>query len=256
MPCIKQQNGYSIVELMIASTMGLLLLAGVMQLFLGSNQNFTLQGQLATVQENGRFALMFLEEQIQKASWYEGTNDIPKAINMAGSAEGGGTANDSVAVSFNALINGTDNLDCNGVAVASGIVVNRFFISDTDNLMCQGNGGGVAQPLLPNVESFQVLYGVETDKSCSDGVVNSYLTKTAVENRSLSSHILSVRIGLLLKAEKNVLLKSESKTFQVLDQSVTKNDMLIRRLFQQTIFMPNAVYAAVGSPAAILSCSS
>ena len=65
----KKQAGFTLVELMIAGTLGLLLLAGIIQLFAGSQQSYKLQNQLADIQENGRFALMILERQVQKSSW-------------------------------------------------------------------------------------------------------------------------------------------------------------------------------------------
>ena len=65
----KKQAGFTLVELMIAGTLGLLLLAGIIQLFTGSQQSYRLQNQLADIQENGRFALMVLERQVQKSSW-------------------------------------------------------------------------------------------------------------------------------------------------------------------------------------------
>lgn len=248
-----KQAGFSIVELMIAGVLGLLLLGGVIQLFLGSNQNYTMQGEMASIQEDGRFAMMFLEEQIQMASWSDNFFDVPKAVDINLSTD---DINDEVTIAYKAAVDGIENRDCNGAVVASGDIVNRFFVQDED-FMCQGNGGGAPQPLLANVERFQVLYGVETDTVCPDGVVNSYMTRTSVALASLDSNILSVRLALLLKSENNVLPDAESKPYQILDQAYTSpTDRFVRRLFQQTIFMPNAVYATVGSPQAVIDCVS
>jgi len=246
-----RQRGFSLVELMIAGVLGLILIAGVIQLFLGSNQNYTLQGQMSSIQEDGRFALMFLEDQIQQASWSDDFLVVPKPVQIATSLDGD---SDSVTIAYKAAVNGLDNRDCNAAVVADGNIVNRFFVLD-DDLMCLGNGSPVAQPLLANVEKFQVLYGVETDGGCPDGVVNSYMDRTAVVAANLQDFILSVRIALLLTSEENVLPQSKVASFQVLDQPFdSPSDRLARRLFQQTIFLPNAVYATVGNPQAVIDC--
>jgi len=248
----KNQAGFSIVELMIAGTLGLILLTGVLQLFTGSQRNYTLQNELADIQEDGRFTLMILERQVQKSSWdADIAANPPTAIDIAASQDG---TNDSVTFSFKGTLDGIDNLDCNNVAIADGLVVNRFFVLN-DELMCQGNGGGDAQAFIDNVDKFQLLYGVESDMNCPDGVVNSYMTRTDLAGSILASRILSVRFALLLKSERNLLFTAAANTYQMLDESYTPTaDKLVRRLFQQTVFMPNAVYMTVGSPESVLDC--
>jgi type IV pilus assembly protein PilW len=59
--------GFSLVELMVAITLGLLLTAGILQLFQGTKVTFRTNDALARVQENGRFALEILKRQIREA---------------------------------------------------------------------------------------------------------------------------------------------------------------------------------------------
>ena len=247
------QQGFSIVELLIAGLLGLILLAGVVQLFLGSNRNYTMQDELASLQEDGRFALMFLQNQIQAGGWLGDlrSDSMPLAVDITQSSD---STYDSFAVSFNAVTDGTENRDCNGTVVSSGEITNRFYVSGTD-LMCQGNGGGTAQPLLSGIEAFQILYGVETESSCPDGVVNNYLNRTDVISAGLAEKIISIRIGLLLQSSSDVLDAAESNDYTVLNTTyTTPSDKRIRRLFQQTIFMPNAGYRTVGNPQQIIEC--
>jgi type IV pilus assembly protein PilW len=63
-------KGFSLVELMVAITLGLLLTAGMLQLFQGSRVTFSTNDALARVQENGRFALELLKRELREA----GTN--------------------------------------------------------------------------------------------------------------------------------------------------------------------------------------
>ena len=68
-PRSRPQSGFSLVELMIAVTLGLLLMAGVGHIFLGSKQTYRMQEGMSRVQENGRFALEFLSRDIRMAGY-------------------------------------------------------------------------------------------------------------------------------------------------------------------------------------------
>lgn len=59
--------GFSLVELMVAITLGLLLTAGILQLFQGTKVTFRTNDALARVQENGRFALEILKRELRQA---------------------------------------------------------------------------------------------------------------------------------------------------------------------------------------------
>lgn len=61
--------GLSIVELMVALTIGLILLAALTRLFAVSRSTYTLEEGLARVQESGRFAIEFLAQDIRMAGY-------------------------------------------------------------------------------------------------------------------------------------------------------------------------------------------
>ncbi|WP_444929601.1 PilW family protein [Microbulbifer sp. SSSA002] len=64
-----KQRGISLVELMVSITVGLVLMAGVVQLFLSSKVTFTTQQAIARVQETGRLAIDFISEDIRMAGY-------------------------------------------------------------------------------------------------------------------------------------------------------------------------------------------
>lgn len=64
-----KQKGLSIVELMIAITLGLILLTGVMQVFLSSRNVFSSQQALSRIQESGRMAIEFMSRDIRMAGF-------------------------------------------------------------------------------------------------------------------------------------------------------------------------------------------
>lgn len=54
------QTGFSLIELMIAMLLGVFLVAGIIQIFIGSKQTYRMQENLSRIQENGRFVLDFI----------------------------------------------------------------------------------------------------------------------------------------------------------------------------------------------------
>ena len=63
------QQGLSLVELMIAMVLGLILTAGIIQLFIGSKQTYRFQDSLSRVQENARFAIDALAYDVRMAGY-------------------------------------------------------------------------------------------------------------------------------------------------------------------------------------------
>jgi len=61
--------GLSMIELLIAMVMGLTLTAGVMQVYVGNTQTERDQEARARMQENGRFAIMFLANELRMAGY-------------------------------------------------------------------------------------------------------------------------------------------------------------------------------------------
>jgi len=66
---IDSQRGLSLVELMVAITISLLLLAGVLQIFIGSRQTYTMQDGMARLQENARYALDRISQDISRTGY-------------------------------------------------------------------------------------------------------------------------------------------------------------------------------------------
>lgn len=62
-------GGFSLVELLIAITLGLLILVGVGSVFLGSKQSFRSQESLSQVQEAGRFSALLVIPHIRLAGY-------------------------------------------------------------------------------------------------------------------------------------------------------------------------------------------
>ncbi|MDE2088439.1 MAG: PilW family protein [Gammaproteobacteria bacterium] len=74
------QGGLTVVEIMVAVTISLILLAGVLQIFISSRGAYRLQQGLSRLQENGRFAMNFLVKDIRMAGYMGCVKSDPNSI--------------------------------------------------------------------------------------------------------------------------------------------------------------------------------
>lgn len=65
----KGQRGLSIIELMISLTLGLVLMAGVVQVFLANKVSQRMEQSISRVQENGRIALDMITQDLRSAAY-------------------------------------------------------------------------------------------------------------------------------------------------------------------------------------------
>lgn len=63
------QLGLTLVELMVAMTLGLILMTAVIQIFIGSKQSYRVTDNTSRVQENGRYAVEALSSDIRMAGY-------------------------------------------------------------------------------------------------------------------------------------------------------------------------------------------
>ena len=138
----KHQQGFTLVEIMVAITISLFLLGGVIQIFMSSKQTYRLQDAAARVQESGRFALHFLVKDIRMADFWGCMGSFPEvnnhlndnASNPFDLSDGGitGTDNDG--------LNGSDTLKLFG-GVSNGIGINSHNVAAASFALTTVNHG-------------------------------------------------------------------------------------------------------------------
>ena len=65
----QKQNGFSLIELMIAMVIGLVLMSGIVSVFASSRKSFDMTQEISSVQESARFAMDALNEDIRLAGF-------------------------------------------------------------------------------------------------------------------------------------------------------------------------------------------
>ncbi len=242
-----KQHGFTLIEIMIAITIGLVMLAGVLQISQANKESSRLQRNMGFVQENMRIAMELLTRDIRMAGFngtlanpiatpqpafinvVAPTVDIP-AVNddpRARTADGGADNNDQITLTYRS------DTDCLGQDTPTLVATNHYFIRN-NRLMCRGNIG-VEQPLIDNVESLQILYGENTDDDPRSA--NRYVHAHQVGNMA---NVVSVRIGMRFISREPVRSAVDTDSYALMDAaSFVPNDRLLRREITTTVSLRN-----------------
>lgn len=276
---IDRQQGFSLIELMIAITLALLLMAGVMQFMTSSRQTFELNSDISRIQENGRIAMDILVKDLRMAGYRQTLNGDGKAphyfdfqthctrlhtsctlnqyIDNTGSITDG---SDRLSIQYDppANDNGGEARDCLGTKLDAterhSIIVNVYTIqtvNGVNSLYCRGYNKSKekwlergAQPLIDGIDNMQVLYGVAAATD-SSGSVSQYLSQNALKESDWP-YIKSVSIALLVSnGLKQGFAKAQARKYRLLDSEELKTavtDRQARRIYSTTVQLKNNRY--------------
>lgn len=243
------EGGLSLVELLVALALSLGVLLAASALLVGANNAHVAHADAVDVDDSGRFALALLGRAVRQGAfvdWEQGAaavNGQEAPAPVAGlddrTLTGTGAA---IAAALPGTVHGSDVLavrypgagaapdgdgsvlNCAGFAVHGAeegwsiFYVARNAGGEAE-LRCKyrGKGNWSADALVKGVDSFQVLYGIDTDTP-RDGVPNRYVNASAVAaldaglglpstGAALNEHtwwkrVASVRVALLLHGER------------------------------------------------------
>ena len=245
----RHQVGLTLIEIMIALLIGVFLLGGIIQIFIGSKQTYRMQENLSRLQENGRFAMYSLDHDIRMTGYWgchSGTNtDITGADNNTGVTGIIDEGTDSITLlgafvlaptteSCGSSANATNSCCTTDPSLTANIcpVANlaNCFTAPSSTISYKINNAVLQQGsngLVEGIENMQILYGEDTDMNCATGtsvdyVPNYYVAANLVVNMC---RVVSIRITL---------------TARTLDGNLTPvGDGRIRRDFTSTIAVRN-----------------
>lgn len=233
----RHQHGLTLVEIMVALTISMLLLAGVLQVFLSNKASHNLQNGLGRLQENARAAMDVLALNISMAGFSAdvapndaiitaNTLDNATANAALGFTVANGKASDVIEISYDAAN------DCLGQATG-GTATDRYYL-DGANLMCLGSGSATPGIIAEGIENMQILYGEDSN---GDGIANRYITAGSIV---AANPVVSVRIALLASTVENSG-GADTATHVLLNAPPLGpfNDTQLRRAFTRTIILRN-----------------
>jgi type IV pilus assembly protein PilW len=179
-PCRSNQSGMTLVEILVALVISLVLIGGVIQIFVGNKLTYRVQDNLSRIQENGRYAIELLNQDIRMANYrgcagskagtarnlLNNPSDINWNFLSANPVQGFDTPSSSwpgdlttAGLASSSVIAGTDVVTVRGPDTTnSGFVVSQA--SNTAALQ-------VSQPTALNLQSNDIVMVAD----CSDIVV-------------------------------------------------------------------------------------
>lgn len=259
----KTHQGFTLVELMMSLSIGLVIALAAVQLFITNYTSFNMQSGLGDVSENGRFALDFMNKNIRVSEYSSiesGLKTVEEqgVITIAANLPGGSTALSSVNDGTAIGIGNSDQLvvrtwvpssvanmrDCEGNLVTSGnYIVSRYFLradsvsgspsalacdagSYNDASTTVANFGGTGVVLLSSVDSFQVMYGIAASSTANPVTIVRYVNPADYLAITAPRPIIAaVRIGLLVRSTERVSVTGSAPSVRVLDKTIASTDI-------------------------------
>jgi type IV pilus assembly protein PilW len=207
------QKGFTMIELLVALSIGLFLLGGLLTLVQDNRRTFSSQNQMSMLQDNERMAMTMMTDVIQAAGYfpnpslYTASSWLPAAGALAQGQAMTGTYSaaapgDTITARY-ATNSGDGILNCSGGSNASGGVLsytNAFSVVN-GQLICTMNGtvyplvgAATGTPNQISVTQLSVLYGVNSAGNGNN--VDSYMTAAQVTANGDWNNVISMQITL------------------------------------------------------------
>lgn len=242
-------DGLGLVEMLVALVLGMLVTLASAAMLASANGDFLVHGASARLNDGGRYALAQIGQALRQAGYADpalGSEPEDGAAIVGLDARAVTRTGPGIAATLPAVVNGSDVLavrfggsgggggdgsvtDCAGFAVgAAQQGWSIFYVAAGEDgvaeLRCKyrsDSGGWSADAVVRGIDSFQVLYGLDTDPP-GDGIANRYLNATGIAaldaalvpsgataaerelDRRRRSHwhrVVAVRVALLLHGE-------------------------------------------------------
>jgi type IV pilus assembly protein PilW len=276
---MKAQQGYTLLELMIALTLGLLVSAAATQLLVTGGLTLNTQQNASDIQDNVVFGMELVNRQIRqanagnsivvnniglqnglvfdKASVDGAINTIPLTAQDTNISRTADAKSDQIVIQYQALQGGMR--DCEGNNIVSGsVVVERYFLR-LDNLSnetpkplalaCAAAttatlntfNTATGSILLGRAEDMRVLLGTTTAANLWQYYsINQYLALPTKPT------IRTIKLGVLVRSnneDNSTKTIKKSPNYYLLDQTVTVggSDGFVRRVFTSTVSLRNSL---------------
>jgi type IV pilus assembly protein PilW len=251
-------KGFSLIEVLVAITLSLILLAGVLQIFLNTKNMYNLGTGFSQLQENGRFTSAYLARTIRFAG-YRTTPTSGNFVAMetifpstapyiTGTNNSGQNGSDTFTIRYQGSGNGTGTpdgtlKDClNRPIDANVVATNTFSLTANNELQCQAVNSSASpasstQILINGVENMHVLYGEDLN---NDNTADRYVPSNFAGLDT--NKIVSMRLSLLLKSDEAIKPQATSITYNLLGTTYTPAaDQFLRQQVTFTVLLRNQV---------------
>jgi type IV pilus assembly protein PilW len=249
----RRQQGLTLIELLLSMLLGVFVITGAIQIFIGTKQTYRTQEAVSRLQENGRFALDIFQQSLRMTGYRnDPAKDIDKVFVTSENSvfsqgqiieglDGDGSGSDADSVIFRySSPDSNQNSNCLGMEYSGNMTV-RFSLDDNGALRCSIDNGS-PQPIVNGIRDMELVYGVDLNL---DRSADTYLTATEITSAIQWLHIVSVKVALLISTDEDQIV-SEPQTytfppvgFGVESQPQTATDHRLYRIFNTTVNLRN-----------------
>ncbi len=233
-----KEKGFTLTEMLIAITLGMVLVAGAMSVYLGAKQGYRMGQGMTLMQATGRATLGFLSRELSMAGFPQASaieSFLPAMVD-----DGGGNNSDVVAVRYRSTT------DCFGSATpvyADGVqyAKNMYFVQN-EALVCrtlaEDDSTLAEATIIPGVENIQLLYGEDTDATDSATNATKYVSAGNVVNWN---NVVSVKLGVLVNSQSDIATSDDGVAYDLQGQTqiAAANDHMRRRAYSATVVVRN-----------------
>jgi type IV pilus assembly protein PilW len=264
---MRSERGMSLIEIMVAMTIGLIILLVIGNLFIGSKQNYVSQDDASRTQENSRYSTLVLGRTLRlagyRADWHQSYDQIfgVGVTPIAGTDNTGANSSDTIIVRFQGSGDasstagcvatnscaGADStvLDCLGNRIdrrmgTTAFVENQFQVrtggaNGGTSLFCSIDSGTNWVEIVPDIQNMQVLYG---EKTGSLPNVERYLVAGAAGQNM--NNVIGLRIALLHRSSNLSAAVPDTRTYNLAGTTVGPfNDARVRSVSNMTVGLRN-----------------
>lgn len=220
----RQSRGFTIVELMVALTIGTVLVLAATSFLAAADKSNRVQSAVSGLNASGRYGLDQLSRDA-RLSGYRNSDWTVGPLGNAISAIDGLPADggDDITLRYEAT------RDCNFNPAVGGVVANTYRVTG-GVLECNG------RPVTSGVQEMQVYLGEDTD---SNGVPNRWMSPgTAGLDMT---RVVALRVHLLVLTDGNAISGGPQAYYFNNAQQAAVDDGQIRREYSVTIALRNPV---------------
>lgn len=233
------QNGFSLIELMVAVVVGLFLTLGLSQMFVSMYSTSNSQKSLAQFSDAIRTVAVVLTNNVELAGYYATVSSATAATAIPvhtdadgtvfiagtgiigkGDGTGTGASSDTINVAYQTGGYNVDQvINCQGGSAANNTATtyyNSFSVNSSNQLVCTVAAGAAgtastALVLANNVKSMAILYGVAS--TSNQNTTGSWLTATQVTAANAWNVVRAVQFSIVFNVPSTLTTTNATSTW-------------------------------------------
>lgn len=251
-----QQNGFSLLELLVAVTISMVGVVAATQMYSTTLQSRRIQAMQAPLTDEGRFALSMMQRIVAQAGFRRDPTAVVPTDRF-------NVASNVITVKFDP--DGANQIACDGSVPAAGVAQSLVIQKNGTKLQCATNGGTAVEWIAPptsgagnsvEVVDFGVTFGVDTGPTSTPENLGCGTAVTGFKPRDCiadkyadtllsgetAAQIVSARICLLLRSQAtDVSVQKPANVNNCGGTAITntQNDQKLYRTLRTTVLLKN-----------------